>query len=80
MGYCSSVSRSSFVCVVLAVVLAGSFGCRLQTREAPEEAGATQGARAPEFELQDSEGASVSLDGLLDGNKAAVVMFYRGHW
>ena len=40
------------------------------------------GERAPSFTLPDQDGRSVSLTGLLSssGTRAAILIFYRGHW
>ena len=37
------------------------------------------GAQAPDFALQDSDGTVVSLSEY-QGEKAVVLVFYRGHW
>src|SRR4051812_46011922 len=56
------------------------FGVFVLARQLPHTAGAPQvGQKAPQFTLPDSNGKPVSLTELLD-QKAAILIFYRGHW
>jgi peptidoglycan/LPS O-acetylase OafA/YrhL len=38
------------------------------------------GQQAPAFSLADANGKPVSLSGMLAGNRAVVLVFYRGYW
>ena len=38
------------------------------------------GQPAPAFSLPDANGKPVSLSGMLAGNRAVVLVFYRGYW
>ena len=38
------------------------------------------GVQAPGFTLPDANGKPVSLSGMLAGNRAVVLVFYRGYW
>ena len=49
------------------------------TGEQATSAPATSGKLAPNFELPDTSGETVSLDSYI-GNKNVVVVFYRGFW
>jgi len=37
-------------------------------------------ARAPDFALQDVNGRTVTLSDLERGNRAVLLIFYRGYW
>ncbi|MBM3948254.1 MAG: hypothetical protein FJ312_03250 [SAR202 cluster bacterium] len=59
-----------FLLVLLAVVVPFVLACG--------EDAAPQAEKAPAFSLVSSEGAEVSLDNLLEGRDAVVLVFYRG--
>ena len=61
---------------ILGVVAASLSACCVRPRDPSRVAS----QRAPEFELPDAAGATVALDELLNDNRYAVVVFYRGHW
>ncbi len=68
---------------VLAVVFTALFcwGLFFAVRELPVPANALRaGVEAPDFTLQDFDGNAVKLSALLRGNRAAVLVFYRGYW
>ena len=41
---------------------------------------ARPGQQAPDFSLTDANGKTVTLSGMLAGNRAVVLVFYRGYW
>ncbi len=50
-------------------------------RQIPASAGAPGiGQRAPEFSLPDQDGKPTALADLLRDRRAALLIFYRGHW
>jgi hypothetical protein len=50
-------------------------------RQMPASAGAPRvGEKAPEFTLPDQNGKSVALSDILGSSRAALLIFYRGHW
>jgi peroxiredoxin len=38
------------------------------------------GQRAPDFALADANGKTVALSDMLKGNRAVLLIFYRGYW
>jgi len=59
------------------LVWAGFF----MARQIPKSAGAPHvGQPAPEFSLPDQDGQQVALADLLRDQRAALLIFYRGHW
>ena len=60
--------------------LAGPVGCKREGGLKIREAAALEGESAPAFDLPDVAGGRVSLSGMLEGGKPAVLVFYRGHW
>jgi peptidoglycan/LPS O-acetylase OafA/YrhL len=55
----------------------------VELRQVPASAGAPRvGQKAPEFTLSDQDGKPVALADLLSApnTRAAVLIFYRGHW
>jgi hypothetical protein len=50
-------------------------------RQIPAAVGAPRvGQPAPEFSLPDQDGKQVALAELVRDNRAAILIFYRGHW
>ena len=51
------------------------------TKDLPAKNLALQaGQQAPDFTLPDADGKPVALSGILQKNRAAVLIFYRGYW
>jgi AhpC/TSA family len=58
-----------------------AYGVFYEVRQMPASAGAPRiGERAPEFTLPDQDGKPVALLDILGSSRAAVLIFYRGHW
>jgi hypothetical protein len=58
-----------------------AYGVFYEVRQMPASAGAPRiGERAPEFTLPDQDGKPVALSDILGSSRAAVLIFYRGHW
>jgi hypothetical protein len=58
-----------------------AYGVFYEVRQMPASAGAPRiGERAPEFTLPDQDGKPVTLSDILASSRAAVLIFYRGHW
>ncbi|MEY2440164.1 MAG: hypothetical protein QOI34_1549 [Verrucomicrobiota bacterium] len=73
------------ILALLSLLVFGLFSYALfyVVRQMPASTSAPRvGDKAPEFVLPDQDGKPVSLTGLLSsaGTRAAVVIFYRGHW
>ncbi|MCA9704645.1 MAG: hypothetical protein KDK70_02210 [Myxococcales bacterium] len=68
-------SRRALLSLALAAVATTTVACRLKTERPPVAAEAT----APEFDLADQFGNTVTLTELLVGGPA-ILVFYRGHW
>ena len=69
--------------IAAALLVAGLFCYALfgLMRDLPASAGAPRaGTRAPEFSLTDTSGRRVTLADLQRGNRAALLIFYRGYW
>ena len=77
--------RGKIAGTILLVLAAGMtglfvFGTFVHGRDLPRSESAPRpGDPAPSFTLRDPEGRSVSLPDLL-GGRAALIIFYRGHW
>ena len=57
------------------------FGIFYTARNIPSGSTALHvGERAPDFTLQGADGQTVTLARLLQGNRAALLIFYRGYW
>ena len=58
-----------------------AYGVFYLVRQMPASAGAPRvGEKAPEFTLPDQNGKLVALSDILGSSRAAVLIFYRGHW
>jgi AhpC/TSA family len=67
--------------ISLLVVDLFAYGVFYEVWQMPASAGAPRiGERAPEFTLPDQDGKSVALSDILGSSRAAVLIFYRGHW
>lgn len=74
---------SGIILGAVALVLTGFFcyGAFLSARQLPAAAGAPHpGQAASDFTLADASGKPVALRNLLAGNRAVLLIFYRGYW
>jgi hypothetical protein len=74
---------SGVVFSVLALVMFGLFcwGNFIFARRLPSAGGAPRvGQQAPGFTLANADGQPVTLAGLLQNNRAVLLIFYRGYW
>ena len=74
---------SGIVLGVLSVAVFGLFWFSTYyfTRQLPPSAEAPRvGQRAPDFALADANGKTVALSEMLKGNRAVLLIFYRGYW
>lgn len=88
--YRGRVFGSIFAVLSLAGIALFSFGLFYIARQLPPASGAPRpGEKAPDFTLSDQNGKSVSLADLLASpgdrrtapkGRAALLIFYRGHW
>jgi hypothetical protein len=79
--YRGKISGSIFS--LLSVILFGLFcyGVFFQARSIPASSGALHsGQRAPDFALTAIDGKPVTLSQLRQGNRAVLLIFYRGYW
>jgi amino acid transporter len=85
MGLRSATKRRAlaWIVTILGIGVAAFFCLAIfvATKQLPESAGAPAvGAKAPEFALLDINRKPVALSQLVAGNKAVVLIFYRGYW
>jgi hypothetical protein len=74
---------SSTVISLLSFILFGlfCFGVFYEGRNIPPPGNALRvGQRAPDFMLTGVDGSSVTLSQLRQGNRAVLLIFYRGYW
>ena len=67
--------------ISLLVVALFGYGVFYEVRQMPPSAAAPRiGEKAPEFTLPDQNGNPVALSNVLGSSRAALLIFYRGHW
>jgi hypothetical protein len=79
-AYRGKIFGSIFALLSLAGFSLFAYGAFYLVRQLPTSTSAPRvGEKAPEFALPDQNGKQVALADLLSG-KAALLIFYRGHW
>ena len=80
-AYRGKISGSLLSLLSLSLFALFCFGVFYEARNIPSAAGAPHtGQPAPDFTLAGIDGKPVSLSQLRQGNRAVLLIFYRGYW
>jgi hypothetical protein len=79
--YRGKISGPILAALTLAMFGLFCYGALFEVRHLPPAAAALRvGQQAPDFMLSSADGKSVTLSQLLQGNRAVLLIFYRGYW
>ena|SRR5258706_9706091 len=80
-GYRGKVFGSILTALSLAVFGLFCYGIFFASKDVPHADYAPRvGQAAPDFTLASTDGSQVALSGLLQRNRAVLLIFYRGYW